>query len=66
MARESKIILCKNIKMDRDNQHVLSYSESEMLTLVNSSGIKVVEKNDYSFIGRGDRSAINVDINYTI
>ena len=65
MARNSKIILCKNIKMDRDNMHVLSYTESQMLTLVNSSGIKVVEKNDYSFIGRGDRSAINVDVSYS-
>lgn len=65
MARNSKIILCKNIKMDKDNLNVLSYTESQMLTLVNSSGIKVVEKNDYSFIGRGDRSAINVDVNYS-
>lgn len=65
MALNSKIILCKNIKMDRDNLNVLSYTESEMLTLVNSSGIKVVEKTDYSFVGRGDRSAINVDVPYS-
>ena len=65
MALNSKIILCKNIKMDRDNLNVLSYSESQMLTLVNSTGIKVAEKSDYSFIGRGDRSAINVDISYS-
>ena len=65
MARNSKIILCKNIKLDRDNQHVLSYTESEMLTRVNSSGIKVLERNDYSFIGRGDRSAIDLDVPYS-
>lgn len=65
MARQSKIILCKNIKMDRDMKHVLSYTESQMLTLVTSSGIKVAEKSDYSFIGRGDRSAINVDVSYS-
>lgn len=65
MARESKIILCKNIKMDRDYLNVLSYSEADMLTLVNSSGIKVVERSDYSFIGKGDRDAITVDINYS-
>ena len=61
----SKIILCKNIKMDRDNLNVLSYTEAQMLTLVNSTGIKAAEKSDYSFIGRGDRSAINVDIAYS-
>lgn len=65
MARESKIILCKNIKLDRENLNVLSYNESQMLTLVNSTGIKVIEKNNYSFIGKSDRATISVDIPYS-
>lgn len=65
MARQSKIILCKNIKLDREMKNVLSYSESDMLTLVNASGIKVTEASDYSFIGRGDRDAITVSVPYS-
>ena len=65
MAKESKIILCKNIKMDRENLNVLSYTESQMLTLVNSTGIKVIEKNNYSFIGKSDRATISVDVPYS-
>lgn len=64
MAISSKIIFCKNIKLDRNNNNVLTLSESDMLTLVNSNGIKVAEANDYSFIGRGDRDAIDVSLNY--
>lgn len=65
MAISSKIIFCKNIKLDRNNNNVLTLSEADMLTLVNSSGIKVAESSDYSFIGRGDRDAIDVSLNYT-
>lgn len=64
MARQSKIILCKNIKIDRDMKNVLSYTESQMLTLCNSNGIKVAEASNYSFIGKGDRDAITVSVSY--
>lgn len=64
MAINSKIIFCKNIKLDRSNNNVLTLSEYEMLELVNSNGIKVAESNDYSFIGKGDRDAIDVSLNY--
>ena len=64
MARQSKIILCKNIKLDRENKNVLTYSEADMLTLVNTTGIKVAEASDYSFIGKGDRDAITVGFTY--
>lgn len=64
MAISSKIIFCKNIKLDRNNNNVLTLSEADMLTLVNSNGIKVAEASDYSFIGRGDRDAIDVSLNY--
>ena len=65
MSISSKIIFCKNIKMDRNNTNVLTLSEADMLTLVNSNDIKVAESNNYSFIGRGDRDAIDVSLAYT-
>lgn len=66
MAISSKIIFCKNIKLDRDNTNVLTYSEADMLTLVNSNGIKVAESNNYSFIGKGDRDAIDVQLDVSL
>lgn len=66
MAISSKIIFCKNIKLDRDNTNVLTYSESDMLTLVNSNGIKVAESTNYSFIGKGDRDAIDVQLDLSL
>ena len=48
MSFRSKIILAKNIKLDRDYNNVLSYSENDMLTLVNANKIAVAD--DYSFI----------------
>ena len=65
MARTGKIILCKNIKLDREMKNVLSYSEANMLTLCQSTGIKVAESSDYSFIGKGDRDAITVSASYS-
>ena len=67
MAINSKIIFCKGIKMDKENMNVLTYSESDMLTLVNTTGIKIAEASNYSFIGKGDRDAIDVglDLNLT-
>ena len=64
MARTSKLIMCKNIKLDRDNMHVLSYTESQMLELCKSSGIKVAERDNYTFINKSDRSPITTDISY--
>lgn len=48
MERNSKIILCKNIKLDKNYNNVLNYTEQQMLALVNAN--KVVESNSYSFI----------------
>lgn len=45
---KSRIILAKNIKMDRNYNNVLSYSEDEMLELCQTN--KVVEADNYSFI----------------
>lgn len=57
----SKVILCRNIKIEKGYKHVLNYSEQQMLALCLAN--KVVEKNDYSFI-RSERNYIQVDISY--
>ena len=57
----SKVILCKNIKLEKDYKNVLSYTENQMYTLCYNN--KVVEKNDFSFI-RSERNYIQVDCSY--
>lgn len=61
MARSSKIIIAKNIKLDKEYKEVLNYSEQDMLTLVNSN--KVAESNTYSFIR--DKGTIMVNFSYS-
>lgn len=61
MARNSKIILSKNIKLDKEYKNVLDYSETEMLSLINEN--KVAESNSYSFI-RVDENKIKVGWSY--
>lgn len=48
----SKIILCKEIKIDREYVNVLSYTEEQMLNLCNSNDIKINEASNYTFIDR--------------
>lgn len=60
--KNSAIILCKNIKLDKDYKNVLSYTESEMLTLCQNNA--VVSANNYTFI-RQDRNEIKVDFPYS-
>lgn len=60
MILNSKIILAKNIKMDREYNNVLSYSELQMLELVNQN--MVASANDYSFIR--ERNSILVNFTY--
>ena len=61
MARSSKIIIAKNIKLDKEYKEVLNYSESDMLTLINSK--KVAESNNYSFIR--ETGTISVAFSYS-
>ena len=61
MARSSKIIIAKNIKLDKEYKEVLNYSEQDMLTLVNSN--KVAESSSYSFIR--DKGTIMVNFSYS-
>ena len=56
----SRVILSKNIKMDREYVNVLSYSESEMVTLCLQNIVK--EANNFSFI-RANKS-IQVQFSY--
>lgn len=46
----SRIILAKNINVDREYTNVLSYSETQMLALLRSQDHLVAEANNYSFL----------------
>lgn len=60
--RNSKIILCHNINLDRDYVNVLDYTENQMLTLCNEN--KVAESNTFSFI-RQSRNRIATSFDYS-
>lgn len=62
--RNSKIILAKNIKVDRNYKNVLNYSESDMLALVNNVSNKVGESNFNSFI-RQNGNSIPTNFSYS-
>ena len=47
---ESKIILAKNINMDKNYINVLSYNENQVLELLNSPEHFVASNNKYTFI----------------
>ena len=61
MARNSNIMLCKNIKLDKNYQNCLTYTETQMFNLCNTN--KVVYANDFSFI-REEENAIIVPFSY--
>ena len=63
MAFNSRIILAKDIKLDREHVNVLSYSESQMLTLLRGQSNLVVEKTNYNFV-RESKNKIDVDVSY--
>ena len=48
MARNSRIIIARDIRLDRDYKNVLTYSESEMLSLCQTN--KVYENSTYEFL----------------
>lgn len=63
MARNGKIILCKDIKIDREYKNVLNYTETQMVDLCQNVAHLVASANDYSFI-RIDQNVIDVGIPY--
>lgn len=62
----SKIIMCKGIKMDREYNNVLSYDEEGMQRLVNNSTFKVAEASNYSFVGGYGNNVVLVDFAYDL
>lgn len=59
--RNSKIIIAKNIKLDKTYKNVLSYNEESMINYVNAN--VVASRSDYSFIR--ERNTILVDFSYS-
>ena len=60
-TRNGKIILAKDINVDKEYNSVLNYTEQQMLSLVQSK--KVYEHNDFSFI-RQDENRLKVEVTY--
>lgn len=63
MARNSRVILSKGIRMDKNYQNCLTYSEQQMVSLCTSN--RVVESNDYSFI-REEKNVLIVQQPYGV
>lgn len=61
--RNSKIILAKGIKIDKNYNNVLDYNESEFLELLRSENHLIYEADNYSFIDEF-QNIINVSIPY--
>lgn len=61
MARTGKVILAKNIKMDKNYNSVLSYSENEMYNLINTNAVTSIE--NCSFIR--DDNALEIGVSYS-
>ena len=59
--RNSEIIICKNIKLEKDYKNVLNYTENQMLTLCRSK--MVANVTNYSFI-RKERNYIKTSFSY--
>lgn len=60
-VRTGKVIIAKNIKLDKSYKDVLDYTESEMFSLVNTN--KVAESTNCSFIKVGE-NVIDTNFSY--
>ena len=60
--QNSRIIICKNIKLDKSYKEVLNYTEQQMLSLCQTNA--VASANDYSFI-RKERGWIQTSFTYS-
>ena len=54
--KDNEIILCKGIKLDRNYENVLSYSESDMVTLCRNNAI--YEADEYNFIEKSNNRIV--------
>ena len=60
----SKLILAKNIKMDRNYNNVLNYTENQMLALLEEN--KVADMMiDLSYVNKRNKNTINVPLEYS-
>ena len=63
MAINSKIILAKGVRIDKNYINVLSYTENQMLSLLRENSHKIYEASNYSFIDEF-QNIINVQVPY--
>lgn len=54
--KENEIILCKGIKMDKNYENVLSYGETDLVTLCRNN--KIYEADNYNFIEKADNKIV--------
>lgn len=59
--QNSKIMICKNIRLEKDYKNVLNYTESQMVTLCTQNA--VATSSSYSFI-RSERNVIKTGFSY--
>lgn len=64
MSRNSKVILAKNIKMDKNFKSVLKITESEMVSLMTSQDNLVFTGSNFSFL-RDGRNGIQIKASYS-
>ena len=60
--KNSQIILCKNIKMDKNYNNVLNYSETDLLAICEAN--KLEKATNYSFV-KPNGNAIDVSFSYS-
>lgn len=61
-TRNSKVIICNNINLDKNYKNVLDYTTEQMVALCNSH--KVASDDEYSFVV-GNRNEIVVNFSYS-
>ena len=60
----SKLILAKNIKMDRNYNNVLNYTENQMLALLEENKVADMMV-DLSYVNKRNKNTINVPLEYS-
>ena len=60
MNKDSNIVICRNIKLDREHKNVLDYTEQEMVELCYQNA--VAQESNYSFIKHGVNE---IEVNFT-
>ena len=56
MAKNSIVMICKNIKLDKNYQNVLTYNENEMYQLCFNNKISI--DNNFSFVQDSENSLL--------